>query len=261
MLNRFSYRVTVCSESGQASRDGFKLAAFRELVHRVDACRLEQPIAWNWTTGVQRNKRFRHETCQATRRVGRGHPVARGDRARRGDRKGAAQDGEPPHDRALSLGQQSITPVERRSQRLLPCRRGAAAVRKQTETLIESRRECFHAERGCVRCRELDRQWDSVQATAYFCRRRRNPRIKLYAWLSCACAQDKQLHSAVLPHLLDIVGAIWRRLEGWHPVDPFSVRSQWLSNSSRSRAAKRWRAATLRRRLPQRRSHARNCRA
>src|SRR5271163_3382179 len=201
-FDRFSCRVTVCSESGQAPHDGFKLAALRELVHRIDADRLEQPKACNWTSNFQSDKRFRHETCQATHDVRGCHPVARCDRARGVDRKGAAQDGQPPHDRALSLGQQSVAPVERRPQRLLPRRRRAAAIREHTETLIELGRNGFYAERRCVRCRELDRQREAVQATAYPCRGRRCPRIELYAWLSRTCAQDKQLRSTVSQHFL-----------------------------------------------------------
>src|SRR5271169_6935306 len=36
-FDRFSCRVTVCSESGQAPHDGFKLAALCELVHRINS--------------------------------------------------------------------------------------------------------------------------------------------------------------------------------------------------------------------------------
>jgi hypothetical protein len=70
-------------------------------------------------------------------------------------------------------GQQMITPIERRMQRLLARQGHATAARQEADTLVEPRRDLLHREALDPSCRELQGEGNAVQTLTHLSDHRR----------------------------------------------------------------------------------------
>src|SRR5262245_12186729 len=77
------------------------------------------------------------------------------------EREAARTHSQPPEAHPLRLGQQGITPIDRRAQRLLT-RRAVAARREQAEAVVEMRHDRFYSHMPDARSGKLDRQWNAI---------------------------------------------------------------------------------------------------
>jgi hypothetical protein len=73
---------------------------------------------------------------------------------------------------ALSVGQQPVAPVERRPERLLARRGGAAAGREHAEAVLEPRRKVLYRQDAHAGGGQLEGQGDAVQPPAHLGHRR-----------------------------------------------------------------------------------------
>ena len=112
------------------------------------------------------NERPCHEVRQVVHRVERVDRPVGDDFGCGVHREAAGEDSETTEDRPLPLVQQSMTPVERRAQRLLPRECRACAACEEPEAFIEPRCERVDAKRRGACGRHFDRERDAVEPPA-----------------------------------------------------------------------------------------------
>ena len=96
------------------------LARSLQLFTRIDAGRLEHPIARRFAGGFGQDERFVDERRQQVEgvQVVEIRAAADGDRAL--ERKAVNEDAEAPEQRSLALVEQIVAPIDEGPQRLLP---------------------------------------------------------------------------------------------------------------------------------------------
>ena len=140
-------------------------------VARVLSNRLQQVVARR-AAAVDHDERASDEATERVERVEgrvatggglRGEP---GDLGRRLERAAPGEDGEAPEQPPLVIGQQVPAPVDQRLEGLLSRQRRPSAAGEQAETVSEPQRDLLHRQERHPGGRQLDGQWDAVQAPA-----------------------------------------------------------------------------------------------
>ena len=83
----------------------------------------------------------------------------------------AREDRQPFEDALLVVEQQIVAPVDDGAQRLLAGECGAAPAGEEPEPLVESLGDLADGKRARARRRELDREWEPVEALAHVAHR------------------------------------------------------------------------------------------
>ena len=140
------------------------LAGFFESFAGILTDGLQQSVAHGSALMLADHQRFvdqrREQVEYGARRngVAGGHHLGGFEGPSAGERRQAAQHG------PLVLRQERVTPVHRRSQRLLPGHGSSRARREQTEPIAQPRGNLLDAKNPHPRRRQLDRQRNTVQA-------------------------------------------------------------------------------------------------
>ena len=82
------------------------------------------------------------------------------------EREAADEHREPVEQRPLPLVEQTIAPLDRREQRLMPAVGAPRSLGEQAEAIVEARGDLVRAEMSHARGRELDRERNAVEALA-----------------------------------------------------------------------------------------------
>ena len=137
-------------------------AAGGEAIPAVLAQRLQQSIAVLCRVGL--DHRLVDQLPDQIERLELADPTNRGSGH---DVEIAGKDGEAVEQLALLCDEKVIGPIDRALQRLLARHRGPPAARQQLEAFVEPGRDLFHRHHPCPRCRQLDRERDSVEAATH----------------------------------------------------------------------------------------------
>ena len=145
---------------------GLGLAGFAELLLRVLAHGLEQPVPRSATGVFGRHQRLVDQQGELIEDLVALHFGVTGNGLGGVEVETAEEDREPPEQNALGLGQQGMRPVHRRAQRLLPTHRCPCATGQEAEAVVQAadnllQRECTDAGGG-----QLDRQRHAVEPLA-----------------------------------------------------------------------------------------------
>ena len=142
------------------------LADFLELLERICTRHFETVVVGFCTADVCRNQRLVDEIGDA-----RDHLLccdrfmgSYGDRCLHGE--GTVKCRETPKNGLLWTGQQIVTPVELRAQRVMPGQRRASPAHQQRKTIVKSRQKALDAEGRDMRRRQFQRQRHAVQPAA-----------------------------------------------------------------------------------------------
>jgi hypothetical protein len=144
-----------------------------ELVVRVRARRLEQPVTRRVVVRLRRDERLVDERLQQIEDVEFIAPVDRTDRRRTVERKAIDEHAQAPEECALPLVEEIVAPVDERVERLLPGHRVAAAAGEHAEAFVEPVVQLLGAQQLHACRREFERERDAVEPAADIRDRRR----------------------------------------------------------------------------------------
>ncbi len=136
------------------------VAGFLQAFLRVMAHRVEQAVAL--AARLERDERFLDQLRLQLEQVRWLDGVERRDRFGRFQRPAAGEHREAAQHRALVLGQQVVTPVDERAQRLLAGQRALVAARQQAEAVVKPRGDGLYRHRAHACRGELDGERDAV---------------------------------------------------------------------------------------------------
>ena len=143
------------------------LARLVEPLARVQANGLEQPVAaLAGGALVGGHQRLLDETSRARRRCPDVELAAGAHALDRLELEAASEGREPTKQRPLVRLEQVVAPLQRRLERLLPCRRRVAAGAEHAEAVVESLRDRRRTERSQAAGGELERERQAVESKA-----------------------------------------------------------------------------------------------
>ncbi len=151
---------------GMSRGERVRLAGVVELSPRIEANRLEQPVAAVGAAVVEAHEGLLDEAPEHVRDVGRLEEVARADHLGRAELEAAGEHAEPAEEDALVGLEQVMAPAERRLERLLPGRSLARPGPKKTEAVVEPGRNRGGGQRPDPTRGELERKREPVEPEA-----------------------------------------------------------------------------------------------
>ena len=152
--------------AGVPAGDARRFTAVGELLHRIGPGGVQQAIACRGAIRPRRNQRLGDELLQRLHdAIGRLALLAR-DRSRALQRERSGEDGETTKNDPLALADQTIAPVQRRTERLMPRRRRPSSAPLQLQPAVEQRRDLPQSVRADPHGGEFDRQRDAVELAA-----------------------------------------------------------------------------------------------
>jgi len=182
-------------------------------------------------TDIRSDERLGDETRDTVDDSGRGDFGARGDDTRRFQAEAAGEDRQAAQHNALGLGEQLVTPVQCRLERLMPRQRRPTTPGEQTEPIVQARCEGLYTQRRAAGRRQLDRQRDAVESPADCCCDSCSAPVRREVRIRRPRSRYEQLDRAVSQQLIHIVGTFSRHSERWHPIQVLSFHSQRLTTS------------------------------
>src|ERR1700751_1258139 len=148
---------------------------------------------------------------------------------------------EASKDNLLCLGQQIVAPIQCRLQRPMSGNRRPMAQFQQSDPRHQPGNSVFEAECGYLTRCQLDCQGYAVQLLANFRDKRRLLIFENEASRFGRYTSYKQLRRRILKHCMcRLLRAIWRRLEGKHPVTMLTFYLQQLPTRSQKTDALRF---------------------
>ena len=127
-------------------------------------------------------------------------------------RPAAGEDRQAAEEHPFRLGQQVVTPVDRRPQPLLAGQGRPAPARQQPEAVVQARGNLLGRQQADPRRRQFNRQRDAIQPGTELHDGGRVRAGNGEAGLDRLSALGEQAHRLGLPHLLQVQAA----LHGWH---------------------------------------------
>ena len=212
---------------GVAGGEGRSVALDRE---QIGARRVEQAVAHHGADRPRRDHRFGDEAVDGVEQKRAvdllvGHDLECGV-----DGEMAGENREPAQHQAFELGQQSVAPVQRGLQRLLPRRRGALTLPEQIETFVKQRCGLLQAIGLDPAGRELDRERHAVELAADARGDRGIGIVERDLGAASLCAFEEELECRIGPGDRGRqFGIIGRNAKRRQPVDLLALDAQRLS--------------------------------
>jgi len=150
---------------GMQAQGGGGFAGFPEAFEGISPRGLEQPIAGH-RLALGQHQRLVHQRAKVIERSPAVDLRIPGDVLRGFQREAAGEHAQAAEHALLLGGEQAMTPLERRSQRLVPAEHCARSGGEHVEALAEPRAQAFDAEQRHAGGRELDGQRNAVEPAA-----------------------------------------------------------------------------------------------
>ena len=151
---------------GVAVGERLFLSRLRQPLAGVHADGLEEPVAAPRGALLDRHERLLGEPRERIRRHLRVEAVAGAHLLDGVELEPAGEYGQPPEEHRFVGLEQVVAPLQRRRQRLLPRRRGVAAVAQDPEAVVEPLRDRRRAQRAESTRGELERERQAVESQA-----------------------------------------------------------------------------------------------
>jgi hypothetical protein len=103
------------------------------------------------------------------------------------------------------------------------------AAGEQMQPIVQPRCQVLYPERRAAGRRQLDRQWDAIEAPANCRHDSCNASVRREARISRPRPRDEKLDRAMSQHVLRVINTLRRHAERRHPVEALTLCSQGLT--------------------------------